>query len=350
MPPSSAQDRLSTFGVQVKVPKRITLVPGKAVRFRKRQLSMQTIIGSGGSIAIPLAKELKKYTNEIRLVSRNPKKINDSDNLFPLDVSDLAGIERAVADSQVVYVTIGFKYNLKVWQNTWPPFIQAVISACKKHGSRLVFFDNVYMYAQSAIPHMTEDSPLQPPSRKGEVRKLLHDMIMGEVKSGQLQAIIARAADFYGPDTDKSVLAETAAKNLLKGKSAQVFGDVNCIHTYTYTPDAGKATALLGNTAEAYNQVWHVPTTEERLTMAQWIELISSELGVAPRIQKIPTWMLYVLGIFIPELKEFPEMNYQNKMDYVFDSSKFRKRFGISATPPKEGVKMMLDYLKSLRK
>jgi len=309
---------------------------------------MQTIIGSGGTIALPLAKELKKYVSKIRLVSRTPKKVNETDELFPLDVNNVNYIDKAVWGSAVVYVTIGFDYNLKVWQKTWPPFMQAVINACKAHEAKLVFFDNVYMYARSAIPHMTEDSLLQPSSKKGMVRKQLHEMIMNEVEKGNLTALIARSADFYGPETNKSVLIETAAKNLLKGKKAQAFGDINKIHTYTFTPDAGKATALLGNTADAYNQVWHVPTTKEKLTTKQWIELIANELNVPPKIQKVPTWMLYVIGLFIPELKEFPEMMYQNEMDYIFDSSKFEKKFGLMATAPKDGVKIMVNYLKTL--
>ena len=124
---------------------------------------MQTIIGSGGAIGTPLTRELKAYTNEIRLVSRNPKKVNETDELFPLDVNDLSQIDNAVAGSQVVYVTIGFPYRIKVWRNTWPPFMQAVIDACKKYRAKLVFLDNVYMYAKSSIPHMTEESPLNPP-------------------------------------------------------------------------------------------------------------------------------------------------------------------------------------------
>jgi nucleoside-diphosphate-sugar epimerase len=307
---------------------------------------MQTIIGSGGTIGIPLAKELKTFTNQIRLVSRTPKKINESDELFPLDVKNLSEIDNAIAESEVVYITIGFDYKLSVWQNTWPPFMQAVIEACKMHGSKLVFFDNVYMYAKSALPHMMEDAPLHPPSKKGEVRKQLHEMIMNEVEKGRLTALIARSADFYGPDTNKSVLAETAAKNLLKGKKAQAFGNINKIHTYTFTPDAGRATALLGNTPDAYNQVWHVPTTKERLTTKQWIELIAEEINVAPNIQIIPTWMLRIIGLFNPTIREFPEMLYQNEMDYVFDSSKFEKRFGIQSTNPRDGVKSMMDYLK----
>ncbi len=309
---------------------------------------MQTIIGSGGTIGFPLSKELKKYTNKIRLVSRNPKRVNDTDELFPLDVNDLGRIADAIAGSDIVYVTIGFNYNLKVWEHAWPPFIQSVINACKVHNARLVFFDNVYMYAKSAIPYMTEDSPLDPPSKKGIVRKQLHEMIMGEVEKANLKALIARSADFYGPDTNKSVLAETAAKNLLKGRKAQAFGNINKIHTYTFTPDAGKATALLGNTPDAYNQVWHVPTTKEKLTTKQWIELIANELSVPPGIQKIPTWMLVIMGLFIPEVKEFPEMMYQYESDYIFDSSKFENKFGIRATPPREGIKIMIDYLKTL--
>jgi nucleoside-diphosphate-sugar epimerase len=308
---------------------------------------MQTIIGSGGAIGIPLAKELKNYTNHIRLVSRNPKKVNDSDELFPADVTDLSQVDKAIEGSEVIYVTIGFEYNIKVWQKTWPPFIKAVIDSCIKHKAKLVFFDNVYSYAKSAIPFMTEDSPIQPPSKKGEVRAQLHQMIMGEVKKNNLDAIIARAADFYGPDNTGSALSILAAQNLMKGKKAQLLGDLSKIHTYTYTPDAGKATAILGNTKDAFNQVWHLPTTKEKLTNKQWIEMIAKELNVPAKIQKVPTWLVHVLGLFIPIMKEFPEMNYQNEQDYIFDSSKFEKRFGMKATPPEEGIKAMINDLRT---
>ena len=101
---------------------------------------MQTILGAGGAIGIPLARELMNYTQQIRLVSRNPKKVNETDELFPVDLNDLKQIDKAIAGSKVVYVTIGFEYKLKVWQKTWPPFMEAVIKACKMHNAKLVFF------------------------------------------------------------------------------------------------------------------------------------------------------------------------------------------------------------------
>ncbi len=310
---------------------------------------MQTILGSGGAIGTPLAKELKKYTNQIRLVSRNPKKVNDSDELFPADLTDLSQIDKAIAGSEVLYITIGFEYKLRVWQKSWPPFMEAVILACKKHNTKLVFFDNVYLYSKAAVPHMTEESAILPPSKKGEVRMQVCQMIMNEVEKHNLRALIARSADFYGPDNKSSALSIIVAENLLKGKKAQVFGDVNKIHTYTYTPDAAKATAILGNTKDAFNQVWHVPTTKEKLTTLQWIELIAKELNVEAKIQKIAPWMIHLLGIFIPVMREFPEMLYQYDQDYIFDSSKFENRFGILATAPKEGVKMFIENLKSVK-
>jgi len=37
---------------------------------------MQVILGAGGTIGKDLAKELINYTPKVRLVSRNPQKIN----------------------------------------------------------------------------------------------------------------------------------------------------------------------------------------------------------------------------------------------------------------------------------
>ncbi|MBK8611838.1 MAG: NAD-dependent epimerase/dehydratase family protein [Chitinophagaceae bacterium] len=308
---------------------------------------MQTILGSGGAIGLPLALELKNHTNKIRLVSRNPKKVNDTDELYPIDLNDLTQIDKAIAGSEVVYVVIGFEYKLRVWQNTWPRFLNEVINACKTHHVKLVFFDNMYMYDKSAIPHMTETSPIHAPSKKGEVRQQLHEMIMNEVEKSTLTALIARSADFYGPDNKNSALNMMVVDNFIKGKKAQAFGNINKIHTYTYTPDAARATALLGNTIDAYNQVWHVPTTKELLTNRQWIQLIADELKVAANIQTIPVWLIKILGLFIPIMIEFPEMIYQYEQDYIFDSTKFEKRFGITATAPKDGIGILIENMKT---
>ncbi|MGD0757037.1 MAG: NAD-dependent epimerase/dehydratase family protein [Bacteroidales bacterium] len=304
---------------------------------------MQTILGANGTIGSVLAKELVIYTDKIRLVSRNPRKVNESDELFPADLSDPATVDKAVAGSDVVYLVVGFDYNLKVWEEKWPSLMSATIYSCIKHNARLVFFDNVYMYDISAIPHMTEESPYNPPSKKGSVRKKIAQMIMAEVKAGKLMALIARSADFYGPGNEKSFVNEMVYKNLMKRKAAKWFIDPDRKHSFTFTPDAAKATALLGNTDDAYNTIWHLPTDKNTLTGREFIELFSREMKVANKVTVMPLWLIKIIGIFVPVLKEMTEMMYQYDRDYFFDSSKFEKRFDFKTTTYREGVRNTVE-------
>lgn len=304
---------------------------------------MQTILGANGTIGSVLTKELVSYTNKIRLVSRNPRKVNESDDLFPADLSNPAFVDQAVEGSEVVYLVVGFDYNLKVWEEKWPTLMRATINACIKHNARLVFFDNVYSYDINAIPHMTEESEYNPPSRKGAVRKQISQMLMDEVKAGKLMALIARSADFYGPGNDKSFANEMVYKNFLKGRRANWFIDADKKHSFTYTPDAAKATALLGNTDDAYNTIWHLPTDKNTITGREFIELFSKEMKVSNKLVVMPMWMVKLAGIFVPVLKEMREMMYQYDRDYFFDSSKFDKRFNFKTTTYQEGVRITVE-------
>ena len=301
---------------------------------------MQTILGANGTIGSLLAKELIKYTDKIRLVSRNPRKINESDELFPADLSNPVIVDEAVDGSDVVYLVVGFDYNLKTWEEKWPRLMRATINACIKHNARLVFFDNVYMYDISAIPYMTEESIYNPPSRKGAVRKQIAQMIMDEVKAGKLMALIARSADFYGPNNDKSFVIEMVYKNFLKGKRANWFIDADKKHSFTFTPDAAKATALLGNTDDAYNTIWHLPTDKHTLTGREFVKLFAKEMNVDNKLYVMPLWMIRLAGIFVPIMKEMPEMMYQYDREYLFDSSKFEKRFNFQPTTYQEGIRL----------
>ena len=147
---------------------------------------MQTLLVSGGAIGIELAKALPKYTKQIRLVSRNPKKVNPDDELMSADLLKPAEVDKAIAGSSIVYVTVGFPYNTKTWRASWPPFISGVIDACIRHKCKLVFFDNIYMYDPAYLNGMNETTPINPPSRKGKIRATVADMIMDKVKDGKL--------------------------------------------------------------------------------------------------------------------------------------------------------------------
>jgi nucleoside-diphosphate-sugar epimerase len=308
---------------------------------------MQTILGSGGTIGVELAKALNQYTNHIRLVSRNPKKVNSTDELYPADLLNPAALKEAIKGSEIVYSTIGFEYNTGIWQKNWPVFMRNLLDACGESNCKLVFFDNIYMYDQNSMHDIQEESPVNPPSKKGKVRAEIAGMILKEIDAGNLTAMIVRSADFYGPGNQKtSMLTQTVLDPLSRGKKASWMGSVDFKHSFTYTPDAGKATALLGNTNEAYNQVWHLPTASNPLTGKEWIEAIANEMGVIPNYQVATKFILRLLGLFIPIMREMPEMMYQYDRDYIFISDKFEKRFNLKPTSYHEGIKAFIqsDY------
>ncbi len=305
---------------------------------------MQTILGAGGAIGSDLAKELTAYTNQIRLVSRNPVKINEGDQLVSADLTNRTQVFEAVKGSEIVYITVGFPYKAIVWDQVWPAFMRNVIDACKENKAKLVFFDNVYLYDPEQIPHMTEETPVNPSSKKGKIRAHIARMLMDEVEQGKIKALIARAADFYGPGISNSVIQEAVYKNLKAGKRANWFCTLDKVHSCTFTPDAAKATAILGNDDKAYGQAWHLPTAGDPLTGKEWIEAFAKEMNVQPKSMVAGKFMIRIMGLFNSIMKEFVEMLYQYDRDYVFDSSKFERAYQFKPTPYKDGIQKVVKH------
>lgn len=303
---------------------------------------MQTILGAGGGAGTEITRELSNYTKEIRVVSRNPKKVNETDQLIKADLTDSKQLDEAVKGSDIVYVTIAFEYKLKVWKEQWPLFMKNLINSCSRHNSKIVFVDNVYMYDPRYLSNMTEETPMNPVSEKGKVREKVAEMLMDAVEKNKVEAIIARAPDFYGPGVLGSMLYQTVYLKLIKDKNPQWLGKLDVIHSFIYSKDIGKAVALLGNTPDAYNQVWHLPTTDQKLTNQQWIELMMKAMNKQKIIQAMPDWMISALGIFVPILKELNDVGYQFRQDYFFNSSKFNKRFNYTPISPEAGIKEMV--------
>jgi nucleoside-diphosphate-sugar epimerase len=302
---------------------------------------MQTILGANGVIGNELSKLLPQYTDKVRQVSRNPKKVNGTDETFAADLLDPKAVSDAVAGSEVAYLVAGLKYDAKVWAEQWPRVMRNTIDACKRHGTKLVFFDNVYAYGK-VNGVMTEDTPYNPCSKKGEVRAKIATMLMDEVKRGELQGMIVRAADFYGPGAVLSLTRSTVHERIKANKTPQWIGDATAVHTFTYTPDAGKSLALLGNTPSAYGQVWHALTSKEAMSGEQYVRLACELAGKPYKIQVAPRWMLSLMGLFVPVLRENMEMLYQFEHDYRFDSSKLEQALSLQPTDYRTGIKAAL--------
>lgn len=298
---------------------------------------MQVILGATGVIGRELARRLPAYTDRVRLVSRAPVRVNDRDELVAADLLDAPATAAAVQGAEVAYLVVGLKYDARVWQQQWPRVMANAIDACARHGCALVFFDNVYAYGRVDGP-MTEATPYNPCSRKGEVRAAIATTFMDAVGRGALRGLIVRAADFYGPGAALSLTHATVTERLKAGRTPQWVGNARATHTFTYTPDAAETVARLGNRPEAFGQVWHALTSKEPMSGEQYVRLACELAGRPYGLQVAPKWLLALMGLFVPVLRENAEMMYQFDFDYRFDSTKAERALGLPATPYREGL------------
>ena len=298
---------------------------------------MKTILGAGGAIGTELVRELAHTRQQVRLVGRNPKLVAGATEVVSADVSNLDQTIRAVAGSAVVFLLVGLKYDISVWRDLWPRIMYNAIEACKRTNAKLIFFDNVYMYGRVS-GRMTEDTPFNPCSKKGEIRAQIATTLLKEVKAGTINAMIARSADFYGPDARTSVANLLVFDKFAKAATASWLVNDSVPHSYTFTPDAARSLALLADTESAWNQTWHVATKSNPPTGKEFIEMVAKTFGVAPKYRVLSRPLIKVAGWFDSDIRESYEMLYQSDSEYLFDATKFSKAFSFEPTPYENGI------------
>ncbi|GAA3284806.1 NAD-dependent epimerase/dehydratase family protein [Paenarthrobacter aurescens] len=288
---------------------------------------MQTILGANGQIAVELARELhRSYTSDLRLVSRNPRKVSESDVVISADLLDAGQAAAAVEGSDVVYFTAGLPAKTELWEAQFPTMLRNALDATRQAGAKFVYFDNTYMYPQDDRIQ-TEETPFASNGRKGKVRAEMATMVLEEMARGDIQVLIARAPEFYGPGRTQSFTNTLIIEPLKAGKKPRVPVRDDRLRTLIWTPDASRALALLGNTPDAYGQTWHLPVAEERLTYREFATMASEAFGQEPGYTVVPRWVLSAAGLFSAQVRELRELLPRYEHHNRFDSTKFSSRF-----------------------
>jgi len=309
---------------------------------------MQTILGASGQIGHELAVHLKRgFTGDIRLVSRNPKKVNDTDRLHRADLLDAGDTLRAVEGSEVVYLTAGLPMDTKLWVAQWPVIMRNVIDACAAQGARLVFFDNTYMYPQTDAPQ-TETTVFRPYGEKGRIRAAIAEDLLAAMGQGRLTAMICRAPEFYGPGKTQSITNSAIIEPLARGGTARVLLRDDTLRSLIYTPDASRAMALLGNTPDACGQTWHLPCDDDRPTYRAFIRLAAAHFGTEARYRVVRRWQLRLAGLFSGTVRDAAELLPRYAVDNIFVSDKFKARFpDFRVTTFRDGLAAIRDERRS---
>jgi nucleoside-diphosphate-sugar epimerase len=221
-----------------------------------------------------------------------------------------------------------------------------VLAGAAAAGARLVVLDNLYAYGRPHGQDLVETLPTRPTSTKSATRAAMTAELLDAHARGRVEVVIGRASDYFGPGTTRSALGETVFAAALRGRTAQVMGDPDQLHSYSYTPDVASALVTLGSAAEAAGEIWHLPVATPRTTR-QIIELVYDRADRRPRTLAAGPTTLRLLGLVKPAMREYLHTLYQFTERWVVDDSKFRAAFGDLPTPLGRAVDTTLEWYRA---
>ncbi len=306
-------------------------------------MALHTILGANGAVGRELSRTLLAVGHTLRQVRRHPQLESPGDELVVADLLDATSTAAAVSGSEVAYLVAGVPYSTAEWQAQWPRLMANVIDACARSGTSLVFFDNVYAYG-AVDGTMTEDTPFNPCSQKGEIRAAIATTLLEAMRTREVNAMIVRSADFYYPQSagaTTSMLNAIVFDRLRASKTPQWMGNPEVPHSFSFTPDIGRSLAMLGSKPDAFGQTWHALTTNESLTGRELVRLACDIAGRPDKLQNAPRWMIRALGVLQPVLREQVEMMYQFERPYHFSSAKLERAFDVSATTYRDAFRQV---------
>jgi hypothetical protein len=104
-------------------------------------------------------------------------------------------------------------------------------------------------------------SKFRPVESKYSICAKIATSLINEWKDGTITAMIARAADFYGPETPNGLPNVLVFEPFAKNQKAPWLANDSVPHSCTYTPDGARSLDILAENEFAWNQTWHVATT-----------------------------------------------------------------------------------------
>src|SRR5215212_6778271 len=305
------------------------------------------VVYGTGPVGMAVMDALVRRGRRVRMVNRSGRSgVPEGVEVVGGDATDGAFAREASEGASVVYFALNPPYTQ--WTELFPPLQAGVIEGAAAAGAKFIAVENLYMYGLTGGRPLTEDLPHAPNTRKGTVRARMSKELMEAHTSGKVRVAIGRASDFFGPRVLVSAAGEQVFGRAVEGKSAQVAGDPDQPHTYTYAPDIGRGLVILGEHEEALGQVWHLPSPET-LTTRRFVEMIFEEVGKPARLQAAPKIVLRAMGLFNPGIRETIEMLYEFEEPFVVDHSKFEEGFGEQATPLKEAIGETVLWYRSKR-
>jgi nucleoside-diphosphate-sugar epimerase len=309
--------------------------------------NQKNIVFGAGPLGLWVAQVLAKQGKHVTVVNRSGKvtnKISDQIKVAAGNLSDSAAVYKICKNADSVFHCAMPPYTQ--WPEQFPSLTKGILEGVKKAGCKLIYGDNLYGYGDTKGAPISEQLPYKATGYKGVVRAAMAEMLLNEK---DLEVVIGRGSDFYGPLVINSTLGEMFFKAVLSGKPLNLLGNIDLPHTYTYIKDFAAALVNLSSHQESFGQVWHIPNAAT-ITTRQFVSIVEKQINKQVKIRAAGKFMVSFLGLFNPILREAKEMMYEWEQPYIVEHKKYADRFGDDNTPHEiaihETIEWYREYIK----
>ena len=313
-------------------------------------MKMQNVIIGTGPLAYWVMHELIDSGKSVLLLNRSGKvafKLPEMAEISACDASNPNEVYENCKGADVVYHCAMPPYTR--WPELFPPLMQGIVNGISRTNAKLIFGDNLYMYGPTGGKQLTEDLPYAASGHKGKTRALMAELLLNSHAEGKIRTAIGRGSDFFGPHVVNAAFGEMFFDPAFNNKPVNLLGNIDQLHSLTYIKDFAKALIIMGEDDRALGKSWHVPCPKA-IPVRNVVEIIEQEMGVKIKSRVAGRFIISIMGLFNPMIREVKEMLYTWEEPYVVDSSRFEKEFGMKATPldvcMKETVEWFREFLK----
>ena len=120
----------------------------------------RVVVFGCGAVGREVAKLLVARGDDVVVAQRSaPSSLPEGSSFRACDITQPESTAAACAGRDIAICAVGFRYDRRVWERSWPAAMQALLSACSSASARFVFADNLYMLGPQTQA-LTEDMPL----------------------------------------------------------------------------------------------------------------------------------------------------------------------------------------------
>lgn len=265
-------------------------------------MTRSVVFGTGqvGSHVVP---QLLAFGHDVTAVSRSGRRRFDGAINVAGDATDPAFTTSICIGADTVYFCLDAP-DYRRWPEQFPPLQRGVLAGATAARARLVVLENLYGYGPVNGAELTETLPLSAVSAKARTRVAMTKELLKAHAEGAVEVAIGRASDYFGPGATHSALGEWVFGTAPSGKTAQVMGDPDRLHSYSYTPDVAAGLVILGTDPRAAGRIWHLPIAAT-WTTRRIVDFIYHTAGKKPRLYAAGRTTLSVYGLVKPSMREY---------------------------------------------